>query len=169
MDDLLRVGVISSTHGVRGEVKVFPTTDDPARFEALEEVLLDTGKGEVITLGIERVAYFKNMVILKFRGIDNMEEAAKYKGRDLLVTRENAVPLEEGEFFICDIIGITVFEENGEEFGILKDVLQTGANDVFVVTANNGKEVLLPVIDDCVKEIDVEGKRIVAYIMPGLM
>ncbi len=109
MDDLLRVGVISSTHGVRGEVKVFPTTDDPARFEALEEVLLDTGKGEVITLGIERVAYFKNMVILKFRGIDNMEEAAKYKGRDLLVTRENAVPLEEGEFFICDIIGSTVF------------------------------------------------------------
>ena len=169
MDDLLRVGVISSTHGVRGEVKVFPTTDDPARFEALEEVLLDTGKGEVITRGIERVAYFKNMVSLKFRGIDNMEEAAKYKGRDLLVTRENAVPLEEGEFFICDIIGSTVFEENGEEFGILKDVLQTGANDVFVVTANNGKEVLLPVIDDCVKEIDVEGKRIVAYIMPGLM
>ena len=79
------------------------------------------------------------------------------------------MPLEEGEFFICDFIGSTVFEENGEEFGILKDVLQTGANDVFVVTANNGKEVLLPVIDDCVKEIDVEGKRIVAYIMPGLM
>ncbi|MDE7327719.1 MAG: ribosome maturation factor RimM [Lachnospiraceae bacterium] len=169
MEDLLRVGVISSTHGVRGEVKVYPTTDDPTRFEALSEVLVDTKKSGIVTLGIERVAYFKNMVILKFKGIDCMEEAEKYKGQDLLVTRENAVPLEEGEFFICDIIGSIVFEENGEEFGVLKDVLQTGANDVFVVDAKNGKEVLLPVIDDCVKEIDVEGKRIVAYIMPGLM
>lgn len=169
MEDLLRVGVISSTHGVRGEVKVYPTTDDAERFKALSEVLLDNGKGTTVPLVIEKVGFFKNMVILKFEGIDDIDEAAKYKGRDLLVTRENAVPLEEGEFFICDIIGSTVFEENGEEFGVLKDVLQTGANDVFVVERKGGKEVLLPCIDDCVKEIDVEGKRIVAFIMPGLL
>lgn len=168
MEDLLRVGVISSTHGVRGEVKVFPTTDDPERFRDLDEVLLDTGK-ETITLEVEHVAFFKNMVILKFKGIDHIDEAAKYKGRDLLVTRENAVPLEEGEFFICDIIGSTVYEENGKEFGVLKDVLQTGANDVFVVEQADGKEVLLPCIDDCIKEIDVEGKRVVAFILPGLL
>lgn len=168
MEDLLRVGVISSTHGVRGEVKVFPTTDDPERFEDLDVVLLDTGRDK-LTLTIEDVRFFKNMVILKFKGIDDINDAAKYKGRDLFVTRENAVPLEEGEFFICDIIGSTVFEEDGREFGTLKDVMETGANDVFVVEMKNGKEVLLPCIDDCIKEIDVEAKRIVAYIMPGLI
>lgn len=168
MEDLLRVGVISSTHGVRGEVKVFPTTDDPERFQELEEVLLDTGR-EKLTLAIEDVRFFKNMVILKFKGIDSINDAEKYKGRDLLITRENAVPLEEGEFFICDIIGSTVFEEDGTEFGTLKDVMETGANDVFVVEMKNGGEVLLPCIDDCIKEIDVEAKRIVAYIMPGLL
>lgn len=168
MDDLLRVGVVSSTHGVRGEVKVFPTTDDPERFKALSEVLVDIGGG-IKPLAIENVHFFKNMVILKFEGIDDIDAVMKYKGRDLWVTRENAVPLEEGEFFICDIIGSTVFEEDGKEFGTLKDVLQTGANDVFVVTMKDGKEVLLPCIDDCIKEIDVEGKRIVAYIMPGLI
>ena len=85
------------------------------------------------------------------------------------MTRENAVPLEEGEFFFCDIIGSTVYEENGNKFGILKDVLETGANDVFVVEIPEGKEVLLPLIDDCIKEVNVEEKKIVAYIMPGLM
>lgn len=168
MEDFLRVGVISTTHGVRGEVKVFPTTDDPKRFLELAEVLVDTGSGTQ-PLAIKDVSFFKNMVILKFEGIDDIDTALKYKGRDLLVTRENAVPLEPGEFFICDIIGSTVFEEDGKIFGTLKDVLQTGANDVFVVTMQNGKEALLPCIDDCIREIDVEGKRIVAYIMPGLV
>ncbi|MDE7210121.1 MAG: ribosome maturation factor RimM, partial [Lachnospiraceae bacterium] len=119
MDDLLRVGVISSTHGVRGEVKVYPTTDNPERFKALAEVLVDIG-GKTEPLAIENVHFFKNMVILKLEGIDDMDTAAKYKGRDLWVTRENAVPLEEGEFFICDVIGSTVFEEDGKEFGTLK-------------------------------------------------
>lgn len=168
MEDYLRVGVISTTHGVRGEVKVFPTTDDPRRFQELDEVLVDTGSGKQ-PLAIKDVRFFKNMVILKFEGMDDIDTAMKYKGRDLLVTRENAVPLEPGEFFLCDIIGSTVYEEDGKEFGTLRDVLQTGANDVFVVTMQDGKEVLLPCIDDCIREIDVEGKRIVAYIMLGLV
>lgn len=168
MEDYLRVGVVSSTHGVRGEVKVFPTTDDMGRFHDLSEVLVDMG-GELLPLEIENVHFFKNMVILKFKGIDDIDAVMKYKGHDLLVTRENAVPLKEGEFFICDIIGSTVFEEDGKEFGTLADVLQTGANDVFVVMTKDGKEVLLPCIDDCIREIDVEGRRIVAYIMPGLL
>ena len=168
MEDLLRVGVITSTHGIRGEVKVFPTTDDPARFKKLKNVLLDTGK-ELLPLEVEGARFFKNQVILKFKGIDNINDIEKYKSRDLLVTRENAVPLEEGEFFICDIIGSTVFEENGTKFGILKDVMETGANDVFIVETTEGKEVLLPCIPDCIKDINVEEKKIVAYIMPGLL
>lgn len=168
MEEFLRVGVITSTHGIRGEVKVFPTTDNPERFYDLEEVILDTGK-EHLNLKVENVRFFKNLVIVKFEGIDNINDIEKYKGRDLLVTRENAVPLEEGEFFICDAIGSTVYEEDGKVFGTLKEVMETGANDVFIVEREDGTEVLLPYIDDCIREVNVEEKRIVAYIMPGLV
>ena len=169
MEEFLRVGVITSTHGIKGEVKVYPTTDDAERFLALKEkeVLLDTGR-EMLPLVIENVRFFKNLVILKFQGIDNINDIEKYRGRDLLVTRENAVPLEEGEFFICDIIGSTVYEEDGSVFGTLRDVMETGANNVFVVETGDGRGVLLPYIDDCIREVNVEEKRIVAYIMPGL-
>lgn len=168
MENLLRVGVISSTHGVRGEVKVFPTTDDKNRFKQLKDVILDTGK-DYLTLEIESVRFFKQMVILKFKGINNINDIEKYKGKDLLVTRENAVPLAENEYFIYDIIGAEVFLEDGTEFGTISEVLATGANDVYVVKDTNGKEVLLPVIDDCVKEIDVEEKKVTVYLMPGLL
>lgn len=167
MEDLFRVGVIANTHGIRGEVKVFPTTDDPKRYEWLKEVLLDTGK-EKLPLEISRVRFFKNLVIVKFKGIDNINDIEKYKGSDLFVTRENAVPLEEDEYYIADIIGAAVYTEDGEEFGILKDVLETGANLVYVI-GHEGKDVLIPAIPDCVKDVDVEGKKIVVHILPGLM
>ena len=93
MDDMLRVGVISSTHGVRGEVKVYPTTDDANRFKKLKTVILDLGRGEQITLNIESVKFFKNMVILKFKEFNNINEIEKYKGKDLLIKREQAVKL----------------------------------------------------------------------------
>lgn len=167
MEDLFRVGVIANTHGIRGEVKVFPTTDDPKRYEWLKEVLLDTGK-EKLPLEISRVRFFKNLVIVKFKGIDNINDIEKYKGSDLFVTRENAVPLEEDEYYIADIIGAAVYTEDGEEFGILKDVLETGANLVYVI-GHEGKDVLVPAIPDCLKDVDVEGKKIVVHILPGLM
>ena len=121
MEDMFRVGVISSVHGVRGEVKVFPTTDDPARFKELEEVTLDTGKG-FITLKIQGVKFFKQMVILKFEGYDHIEDIEKYKGKDLWIRREQAVKLEEGEYFIADLIGLAVKAEDGQSLGRLKDV-----------------------------------------------
>ena len=167
MEDLFRVGVIANTHGIRGEVKVFPTTDDPKRYEWLKEVLLDTGK-EKLHLEISRVRFFKNLVIVKFKGIDNINDIEKYKGSDLFVTRENAVPLEEDEYYIADIIGAVAYTEDGEKFGILKDVLETGANLVYVI-GHEGKDVLVPAIPDCVKDVDVEGKKIVVHILPGLM
>lgn len=167
MEDLFRVGVIANTHGIRGEVKVFPTTEDPKRFEWLKEVLLDTGKENVL-LEIQKVRYFKNLVIVKFKGIDNINDIEKYKGMDLYVTRENAIPLEEDEYYIADIIGAEVETEDGKQFGVLKDVLETGANLVYIVE-HEGKEVLLPVIPDCVKDIDTEKKKVVVHIMPGLL
>lgn len=168
MEEYLRVGVISNTHGVRGEVKVYPTTDDIKRFDYLEEAVIDTGK-EYIDVNVIGVKYFKNMVILKFEQFNNMDQVIPYKGMDLLVTRENAIPLEEGEHFIVDLVGCKVVTDDGEDFGELVDVLQTGANSVYVVKMNDGKEVLLPVIDECVLEKDVENKVIKVHIMKGLL
>lgn len=168
MEKLLQVGVISSTHGVRGEVKVYPTTDDAKRFRKLKQVILDTGR-EHLTLEVEGVKFFKQFVILKFKGIDNINDIEKYKGKDLFITREQAVPLAEGEYFLCDIIDAKVVTEDGTEFGILKEVLQTGANDVYVVEMLNGKEVLFPVIDDCILDLDLENKVVTVRIMPGLI
>lgn len=169
MVDLLQVGVITSTHGIKGEVKVFPTTDDPARYSYLKEVILDTGK-EKIDLKVSGVKYFKQYVIVKFKGIDDINDIEKYKGSTLWVTRENAVPLEENEYFIADLIGLKVITDKGEEFGELTDVMQTGANDVYVVeTYEDKKEVLLPVIDECVLDVDLEKGIVTVHIMEGLL
>jgi 16S rRNA processing protein RimM len=167
-DDKLRVGVYTNTHGVHGEIKVYPTTDDVKRFKKGLPLYLDTGKQE-IPLKVERVKYFKNMVILKFEGIDSINDIERYKGHDLLVSREHAVPLAEDEYFICDAIGSDVVDENGVKLGVLKDVMQTGANDVFVITLTNGKEALFPVIPDCVKDVDTDAKKITVHVMKGLL
>lgn len=154
MEQLLQVGVISSTHGVRGEVKVFPTTDDVKRFKKLKKVILDTGK-EQLPLEIEGVKFFKQFVILKFRGIDNINDIEKYKGKSLLVDREHAVKLKKDEYFIADMIGMDVFTEDGELFGALKDVMETGANDVYIIEMSDGKEVLVPAIKQCILDVDI--------------
>lgn len=167
MEKLLRIGVISSTHGIRGEVKVFPTTDDVTRFQKLKQVILDTGK-EQIELEIERVKFFKQFVILKFKGIDTINEIEQYKGKDLLVTRENAIPLEEDEYFIADLIGLKVVSDEGETLGILKDVLQTGANDVYIVEREENKDLLLPAIRQCILETNLEEGRMTVHVLEGL-
>jgi 16S rRNA processing protein RimM len=168
MDNFLRVGVISTTHGIRGEVKVYPTTDDLNRFKYLKQVFLDTGK-EYIELDVEGVKFFKQLAILKFKGIDNINDIEKYKGKDLLVTREHAVKLESDEYFIYDIIGSKVITDEEVELGELTEVMATGANDVYVVKTKEGKEVLLPSIKECILGVDVDKKIIKVHIMPGLM
>lgn len=168
MEQFLRVGVITSTHGIKGEVKVFPTTDDPERFRSLKHVLLDTGK-EHRELTISGVKFFKNQVILKFKGYDSINEIEPFRGMDLLVSREDAVPLEENENFIVDLIGMTVVTDTEETLGTLVDVLQTGANDVYVVKTPEKKEVLLPAIRDCILDVDVEEKRMIVHVLEGLL
>ena len=168
MEQLLQVGVISSTHGVRGEVKVFPTTDDVKRFKKLKKVILDTGK-EQLPLEIEGVKFFKQFVILKFRGIDNINDIEKYKGKSLLVDREHAVKLKKDEYFIADMIGMDVFTEEGELFGTLKDVMETGANDVYIIEMSDGKEVLVPAIKQCILDVDIENRKMVIHLLEGLV
>jgi 16S rRNA processing protein RimM len=168
MEDFLRIGVIASTHGIRGEVKVFPTTDDKERFLKLKEVILDTKK-EQIKLTIENIKFFKNMVIVKFKEYNNINDIEKYKGMDLLISRENALPLEEDEYYIADLIGLKVITDKEELLGIIDDVIQTGANDVYVVRTDNGKEILLPYIDECVLNIDLDKGTVLVHIMEGLL
>ena len=168
MEQTLRVGVITSTHGIRGEVKVFPTTDDPKRFDYLEEVIVDM-KREPVKLEIEGVKYFKQFVILKFKGYDNINDIQQFVKKDLLVTRENAVELEDGEFFICDLVGLKVVTDEGVELGVLKDIMQTGANDVYVVETSDGEEILLPAIRDCILDVNVEEKRMTVHVLEGLL
>ena len=168
MENKLQVGVISSTHGVRGEVKVFPTTDDVKRFKRLKEVILETGKEE-LTLEIEGVKFFKQFAILKFKGIDNINDIEKYKGKGLFVTRKNAVPLRMDEYFIADLQGLSVEDEDANQIGTLRDVMETGANDVYIVDMLDGREVLLPAIKECILDVDVEGGKIRVHMMDGLL
>lgn len=167
LEDLLQVGVITTTHGVRGEVKVFPTTDDANRFKKLKEVILDTGK-EQLPLEIAQVKFFKNLVILKFKGIDNINDIEKYKGKSLYVTREHAVKLKKDEYFIADLIGMRAVTEEGEELGTIQDVLQTGANDVYIIKKDGEDELLVPAIKDCVKDVDIEGGVMTLHLLEGL-
>ena len=176
MDDVLQVGIITSTHGVRGEVKVFPTTDDTKRFKRLKKVLLDTGK-EMLPLQLEHVKFFKNMVILKFEGLDNVDDVVKYRQKSLYVERKDAVKLQKDEYFIADLIDIEVFTEDGTHLGTLTDVITTGANDVYAVKLaesslageNAGKEILIPAIRQCVLDVDTEEKKMTVHLLEGLL
>lgn len=168
MEEMLRVGVITTTHGVRGEVKVYPTTDDAERFLELEEIWLDTGK-ERLPLKIQNVKFFKNMVILKFEGYDDINAVQAWRQKDLLVTREQAVELQEDEYFIGDLIGLHVEDEEGNALGVLRDVLETGANDVYLVSRPGEKDLMLPAIKECIREVDLEAGIMRVRVLPGLL
>ncbi|MCM1286676.1 MAG: ribosome maturation factor RimM [Clostridium sp.] len=168
MEDFFRIGVITKPHGLKGEVKVFPTTDDAKRFKKLKKCVIRTKKGD-IEAEKKSCKFFKNLVILSFVGYDDINEVEAFRNCDIYVSREDAVPLEEGEYYISDVIGSEVYEDNGSRLGTVDDVLQTGANDVFIVAMENGKELLVPVINDCVIEIDTEGKKVIVKLMKGML
>lgn len=167
MEELLRVGVVTTTHGVRGEVKVFPTTDDPTRFEELKDVILDLGR-EKRNLQITGVKYFKNLVILKFKGLDNVNDVEGFRQAEIYISREDAVPCEEDENYIADLLGMQVVTEDGMDLGILKEVFETGANDVYIVKSLE-KEYMIPAIKDCVREVNLEENRMTIHVIPGLL
>ena len=146
------MGIITSPHGVRGEVKVYPTTDDVRRFKRLKEIILDTGK-ERLNLEIESVKFVKQFAVLKFKGYDNINDVEKFRQKSLLVARENAVRLKRDEYFIADLMGLKVLDEEEQEIGVLRQVIETGANDVYAIDMKDGRELLLPAIKQCVLEV----------------
>ena len=168
MEEFLQVGVISSTHGVRGEVKVFPTTDDVKRYSKLKEVLLGEGYNAPV-LHVEGVKYQKNVAIVKFKEYSTLNDVEKLKGQKLFVTRKNAVKLSKDEYFVADLIGMRVVDESNGIGGILKDVMQTGANDVYIIDLDDNRELLLPAIKDCILNVDFDKGIIKIRILDGLL
>ncbi len=178
MQEYLQIGVITKPHGVRGAVRVFPTTDDVKRFKAGQEYILQTRKGD-IQVKVEKVQYIKQFAILKFEGIDTPEDAERYRECPLLVDREHAVKLKKDEYFISDLIGMEVISDENEKIGVISDVISTGANEVLVIEAYGGKvagtilakghELLFPSIKECILKMDIDQGVVTAHIMPGLL
>ena len=170
MTESFQVGVIASTHGLAGEVNVFPTTQDPDRFKKLKKVTLHTQKGEEILLDVVSARFFKKFVIVKFKQFNNINEVEKFRGCELTSDRKDAIKLEKGEYYCADLIGLTIVDEEGAELGTLTEILQTGANDVYEMTLKDSEEkIYIPAIKDCVKEIDIDAGKITIHVMPGLL
>jgi 16S rRNA processing protein RimM len=169
MNSFLEIGQIVNTHALRGEVAVNAWTDDPAVFHAFSYVYVRGAQGEIERYEIEGVRVHKGRPLVKLRGIDGIAAAAALKNRVLLTPRAEFPPLPEGRFFIADLIGLQARREDGAALGEIADVLVTGANDVYVVKTPEGKEILLPVTDEVVKEIDVENGFVLIHLIEGLL
>ncbi len=168
MQGNLEIGQIVNTFGIKGFVKVNPFVDDISRFDDLEKVYVKRNK-TIKEMEVEEVKYHKNMVLLKFKGIERVEEAEILRNSYLEVDRENAIELQEGEYFIADLLGLNVFTEEGEELGKLEDIFNTGSNDIYVVKTEEGKQILLPAISEVIKEINIEESKIVVHLLEGLI
>ncbi len=168
MTDRFQVGVIAATHGIRGDVKVFPLTDDPARFRKLKNAYVETRDG-LKPVKISGVKLGGKFVVLHLEGYDTIEEASLLRQRAIWIDRKDAVKLPEGRWFIADLIGMKVYTDEEELLGTLTDVIKTGANDVYQVTTPEGKDVLIPVIDDCILDVQPEQEYMKVHLLPGLL
>ena len=168
MKERLEVGQIVNTFGINGFVKVYPYVDDFSRFDNLKKVHIKSKKEEK-ELQIEDVKYQKNMVLVKFKGIDKIEDAEKLRNSYIEIDRADAIPLEEGQYFIADLLGLDVYLDTGEKLGILDDIYNSGSSDIYVVKNELGKQFLLPYIDDVVKQINLEEGKIIVHIIEGLI
>ena len=168
MEEYLQIGVITRAHGVRGEAKVFPMTDDIRRFKKLKRAFIDAKDGFVEVYCVS-AKFFKQFAILSFKGFDTVESIEKYKGCGLFVAREDAVQPGKDEYFIADLIYMQVVDDTGDHKGRITDVIATGANDVYDITLDDGRNLLLPAIKECVLSVDVKGRLMKIHILEGLL
>ncbi len=168
MVEYFEVGQIVNTFGIKGQVKVVPFTDDVERFEELNEVYIEK-KNELQLFQIEQVNYHKNMVIIKFKGINTIEEAEKYRNCYLKIDRKHAKKLPKDTYFIADLLGLPVYTDEGKLLGKVDDIYNSGSSDIYVVKDEMGKQVLLPSIPEVLKEIDLENEKITVHIIEGLL
>lgn len=169
MEQYLQVGIITSTHGLKGEVKVYPTTDDKERFLDLTQVFIETKDGSLLEQKVEYCKFFKQFVFVKFEGINDINDVEQYRRCPLMVSRENAVPLEEDEYYVADLIGLSIVDDSGVTIGTLLNVIETGANDVYEVLTEDGGHILLPAIKDCILDVDTEEGIILVHLLKGLV
>ena len=168
MQSFLEIGQIVNTNGLKGVMKVIPFTDDITRFERLNKVYIEFEK-KLEEFEIEKIRYQKNTVLIKFKGIDDIDEAEKYKEAYIKIKREDARQLDDNEYFIVDLIGIDVYTEKDELLGILTDVYSTKSNDIYVIKDELGKQILLPAISDVIKNVDIKNKKMIVHLIPGLL
>ena len=168
MTKYLEIGQIVNTFGIKGMVKVQPFTDDIEQFENLKTIYIKN-KSEQKEYEIEEVKYHKNMILLKLKGINNIEEANLLRQSYLLKDREKEEPLKEGTYYIVDLLGLEVYDDNGNLLGTLEDIFNTGSNDIYVVKNELGKQILLPAISEVIKEIDIKNKKIIVHLIKGLI
>lgn len=165
-DDMFRVGVITEPHGIKGEVKVYPTTDDPMRLGKLNEIYM-MDKEPVLLHPVSARAQ-KNLLIMSFKEFKSRNDVEGLRKKELYVTRENAVPLEEGEYYISDLCSLKAIDEDGKELGDVTEVYRTGANDVYEITKPDGKTLLLPAIPQCILDINIDEGFMKVHVMEGL-
>ena len=161
------IGDLVNTQGIKGEVRVVPCVDDVTRFELLDRVYIDK-KGIITDYEVENVRYHKQFVLLKLKGIDDMTSAERLKGSIVKITEDMAIPCEEGEYYIRDLYDMIVVTDKGEELGVITDILFTGANDVYVITPEKGRDILIPAIKQVVLDVDVENKKMTVKLLEGL-
>ena len=168
MEHFFEIGKITGTHGIRGTMRVFPTTQDPTRFEKLKEVTVEIrGKQEVFH--VQKVAYQKNMILLTLKEINDINVAELYKNGRILIPDAVAIPLEEDEYYTRDLYGLQVVTDEGEKLGELVKIYETGANDVYAVKKDaQAKELLIPAIKDCILKVDIEAGVMTVHLLEGL-
>ncbi len=168
MEKYLEIGQIVNTFGIKGQVKIVPFTDDITRFDELKEMYVEK-KNELKLFQIEQVNYKKNMVILKLKGIETVEEAEKLRNCYLKIDRKDAKKLPKDTYFIVDLLGLDVYTDEGKLLGKVDDIYNAGSSDIYVVKDELGKQILLPAIKDVLKEVDLENQKIIVHLIKGLV
>lgn len=168
MQNLLEIGQIVNSYGIKGFFKVVPFTDKITRFNDLKTIYIEKNK-KLEEKEIEEVKYHKNLVLLKLKGIDDINQTLEYKNCYIKIDRKNAVELPQNSYFIIDLIGMEVYTENEELLGKITDVFPTGSNDVYVVKDELGKQILLPAIKDVIKDVNVTDKKMIVHLLEGMV
>ena len=168
MQEYFEVGQIVNTFGLKGEVKVKPFTDEITRFDDFKKVYIEK-KGQLQEIEISSVRYQKTLVLVKFKGIDNIDQAEKIKGLFLKINRKDAKKLPEDTYFIADLLGLDVYTDENELLGKVDDIYSTKSNDIYVIKNKIGKQILLPGIKEVIKDVDFENQRIIVHILEGLI
>ena len=166
MLDYFVIGKIVNTQGIKGDVRVLPTTDDVNRFKKLKEINIFKGK-ELVSYEIENVRFHKQFVLLKLKGIDSINDAEPLKNCEIKISKDLAIPCEKDEYYISDLYGMTVVTEDNENLGTIEDIIFTGANDVYVVKKDDS-QILIPAIKKCILNVDVKEKTMTVHLLEGL-